>query len=562
MYSPLNNIRLSLRKQQIVLDKLIAFEKLTQTTKKIALKDFIKRYQIQELTNANKNLIALYGASRDFRHNTAPAINEYVKDFLYKSIPEDLILEGGLRIYTTINSQQQKNALKQIRAQVKRLRQKMSNQGSGVEPKKIQKWSERLNGVLVSLDAFTSEIHAIVGGYHVTEGNMTQRVWAMQRQPGSSIKGFLYATALDEGTLQANSLLMDQPVDISGYVPRNWNNQYLGEVPLAQAIAMSINTIAVETLNKVGIYPFRKRLFQALQLQNHEQRERFPANLSLALGSGEVTPLELAQIYAPLLNGGYPIKPFLIQRIEQSDHSILWEISKRERLLPEAILSEETCNTTLNLLHNVFDPEWNGTASFVGKTQETNANYLPFAIAGKTGTVQMVPEHRKRFGNIQGVRDAWFVGLVPREVSVIWFGQDEGAPIPASGSTAAATWAKYAQQSYREITQKNFTDPQLEEESIESENAQIKSDLEETETDAFEKQEKDPETKNPDLILGDTGVPVKKEAIQTPATNTSETEVENEQQNSELNNLTEDTAPKVKTNDSQSQENIPSSPTE
>ncbi|MEQ9365185.1 MAG: penicillin-binding transpeptidase domain-containing protein, partial [Leptospirales bacterium] len=301
----------------------------------------------------------------------------------------------------------------------------------------------------VALDSYTGDIRAVVGGYAIREGNMTFRVRRMQRQPGSVIKGVLYATAFDERVLRINDLVIDERVNIGGYRPRNWNHKYLGPVPLRRALAMSINTVAVKTLDDVGVSTFRDRLLSALDLSYGESRDRFPANLSLALGSGEVSPLELARIYAMIENGGRVVYPRLVTRIENQEGDIIWQDYGRPDD-GEIVLSEEACSQAVRLMESVFDPEVEGTVGYVGKSRAKNPDYLPFAIAGKTGTVQSVAATYKKYPGMRGARDAWFVGLAPGEAAVVWLGHDEGAPFPGGGSsTAAPVWIEYARRALK-----------------------------------------------------------------------------------------------------------------
>ena len=444
-YSPLNNITLSLQKQKQVLDRLVAVGYLSIEKGKFIRKRFLTRYGIRK-TRRIRGKIAIYGGHRDFLYNAAPAVNEYAKYFLHKNISKELINEGGLRIYTTIDPKRQAVASQTMRRQIRQLRRQMLRQSPRVSRRKLWRLSKKLNGTLIAMNANNSKLLALVGGYNVGEGIMTQRIWSMLRQPGSSIKGFLYAVALDENRLHPNSIVLDGPVNAGGYRPRNWYNTHIGRVRLARAVAMSINTVAVKTLKKVGISTFRNYLGAVLDTGFLEQSKRFPLNLSIALGSAELTPMELAQLYGTIVNGGYSTQPYLIERVEDSDGYAIWKAPDpaRDRY---ALLSPVACANTIKLLQFVFDPRANGTASFIGRKRAMNPNYLPFPIAGKTGTVQMSTKvRRSHYRRIRGVRDAWFVGMVPGEVSVIWFGQDDGAPIPKGGIIAAETWANYAQR--------------------------------------------------------------------------------------------------------------------
>lgn len=453
-YSPLNNIELSLKKQRLVLDALQEAGHLDEKERNIAYQAFLKKYRVETGgDDPDPGEIGRYGASRDFRYNAAPTANEHVKDILHSNtlIQEEVVREGGLRVYTTIDLDRQRAALQALRSSVATARAKILSDNANnksFDARDMEKISRRMNGAFVALDSNTGDIRAMVGGYAVNEGTMTRRVWAMRRQPGSTIKGALYAVALDEGVYRVNDVVIDEKINIGGYSPRNWNGKYLGPVPLRQALAMSINTVAVKTLDRVGISRFRSFLSSALDLSFFESGDRFPGNLSLALGSAEVTPMELARIYATIENGGRVVEPRLITRIEDRDGKVIYQ-DYRRRDDGALVLSEDACAEAVKLMQSVFDPDVDGTVSYIGKRRASNANYLPFPIAGKTGTVQIVAETRKKYPGMRGVRDAWFVGLAPGEAAVVWLGHDEGAPFRGSGSQAASVWAGYAQDALR-----------------------------------------------------------------------------------------------------------------
>ncbi|MCR9141016.1 MAG: transglycosylase domain-containing protein [bacterium] len=447
-YSPQNNIRLSLKKQRLVMLTLQRDEYLSEKEKNIELQKFLKRYQVTDGPDGDAGQIGLYGASRDFRKNLAPTANDYIKETLYEKIPEEQIEAGGLKVYTTIDLTRQRAALDAIRKRVAAVRAKLLT-NTKVPRDQMERIARRMNGVFVALDSYTGDIRAVVGGYAIREGNMTFRVRRMQRQPGSVMKGVLYATAFDEGILQINDVVIDERINISGYKPRNWNHKYLGPVALRKALAMSINTVAVKTLDDVGVSTFRDRLLSALDLSYSDGRNRFPANLSLALGSGEVSPLELARIYAMIENGGRVVYPRLVTRIENQKGEVIWQDYGRPDD-GEIVLSSEACSQAVRLMESVFDPEVEGTVGYVGKSRAKNPAYLPFPIAGKTGTVQSVAATYKKYPGMRGARDAWFVGLAPGEAAVVWMGHDEGAPFPGGGSNSAApVWIEYAQRALK-----------------------------------------------------------------------------------------------------------------
>ncbi|MCB1139436.1 MAG: transglycosylase domain-containing protein [Leptospiraceae bacterium] len=461
-YSPLNDIVLSTRKQNLVLDALVEQGHLTEEERQKSLANFQKRYEVSlSEQDPHPGLIGAYGASRDFRKNDAPAANEAAKSFLYEAVPEEIIRQGGLKIYTTIDLEKQRSALRSVRNTVDQMREKVSANATkaGLSPK----LARNLNGVLLSMTVPDGNITAMVGGYAVTEGwNQTSRIYTMRRQPGSALKGFLYAVAMDRDVLKPDSQVVDRRLDYDGYSPRNWYGHYKGEMPLRKAVALSVNTVAVSTLHDLGVSYFRDRLTQALELSYYDASQRFDGGLSLALGTGELTPMELLRIYGMILNDGYLIRPRLILRIEDAQGTVQWQAPENEEKV--SVLSPESAAAAIWLMQAVVDEVESGTAGWIGKRKAKDKNFLPFPIAGKSGTVQTPPAVRKKYPGMPGSRDAWFVGMVPGEVSVVWVGHDNGAPFPGGGSsTAGAIWADFASHSFRTIRNRFPEVPDLEE---------------------------------------------------------------------------------------------------
>lgn len=443
-YSPQNDIQNSLKKQEMVLDTLIRDGHILEARKDDMIESFIKRYEVHiDEDSSHSGTIGAYGANRDFRlHHPAPAVNQYVKEFLYENIDESIIRQGGLQVFTTVDSIRQAAALSGIRSTVESVRSSTKSKAKA-KPSDLEKYISRINGVMIVMDPVNGDIRAMVGGYRVGEGgSMVSRIFSMKRQPGSALKGFLYAAAIDAGYLDVDSIVKDEKININGYSPSNWYRDYRGEMTIRRAVALSVNTVAVQTLQDYGSGNFRSLLARALGLGYFEARKRFPGTLSLALGSGELTPMELTELYAPLLNEGFVVQPRIIVEVLGPDGEPLY---RDPGLQPgDRVLDDEASARAVHLLRSVIDSE-EGTASWIGNRRKKDPGYLPFPVAGKSGTVQTVSAVRKKYPGMPGVHDAWFVGLVPGEVSVVWVGNDEGVPFPGSGSgTAAAAWAKYA----------------------------------------------------------------------------------------------------------------------
>jgi len=445
-YSPLNNIERSLKKQKSVLTTLVRDGHLKEQDVDKLIKQFYVTYGLSiKQKPLNAGSIGEFGASRDFRlQHPSPAGNEYVRQFLYENLGEEFIAQGGLHVYTTIDPVRQSSALQAVRSRIAFIRNEMTAK-AGMPPDELKRVIARLNGAMFVLDPFSNEILALVGGYTITEGSsLYDRIFKMRRQPGSAIKGFLYATALDKGTLSINTKGVDEPL-AGGYSPRNWYGGHRGEMTLKQAVALSVNTVAVKTLQDLGVNTFRDTMSSALGIDFFEGRDRFTDSVTIALGSSELTVEELAKLYGTILNQGTTVQPYLVTKITGPSGDVLYEKNKEDS--SKKIFRPEACAEAIYLLTGVMDDTEEGTASFIGKRKQSDPSYLPFPVAGKSGTVQSVPEVLKKFPGLKGVHDAWFVGIVPDEVSIVWIGQEEGAPFPGGGSSSGGvTWAEYAQR--------------------------------------------------------------------------------------------------------------------
>jgi len=437
-YSPLYSIERSMKKTEMVLSALARDKFLKEENQEKLLESFIKKYQVVNTEEEESpGTIGIYGANRYFRLNLAPDVNEYVRQFLLETIPEEELLNGNLRVYTTIDPIRQSAALSAIRSGVEKIR-KESQFPETLTREEKRKILHANNGVFLSVEPYRAEILAMVGGYNISEDEYSNnsRIWKMLRQPGSSIKGLLYALALETGTVTPESVVRDEKINYGGYSPANWYDGYLGDISIQEAVAKSVNTIAVTTLKQMGVSHMRDALTEITGAPS----SRFASNLSLALGSGEVTPMELVKIYAGILNGGTVIQPYLIERIEDSEGQAVYDHSPP--LTQSRFLSEDAATDAVTLLQSPVTLE-GGTAEWIGRYLKKNQ--FDFEVAAKTGTVQSDAAIQKKFPGMKGVHDAWFVAMVPDEVNVIWFGNDLGAPFPGGGSgSGGSAWLNYA----------------------------------------------------------------------------------------------------------------------
>ncbi len=268
---------------------------------------------------------------------------------------------------------------------------------------------EKLNvsqAALVSIDG-TGAIRAIVGGRDYATSQFDRAVKA-KRQPGSAFKPFVYAAAMEIGRTPM-SIRNDGPVRIGNWTPENYDQKYRGEVSLAEALANSLNTIAAQLVMEVGPQNVIK-LAHRLGIESELQ-----SNASIALGTSEVSLLELTSAYAPFMNGGFKATPHIIRRISKADGTVLYENTYDS---PPRVLDPEIVSEMNQMMLGVID---HGT----GK----NARLKGWEAAGKSGTTQ-------------SFRDALFVGFTSNLTTGIWFGNDDGKSMKkvTGGGLPAKAW--------------------------------------------------------------------------------------------------------------------------
>ncbi len=249
-------------------------------------------------------------------------------------------------------------------------------------------------GAEVALVALRDDgaVLAMVGGrsYSASQFN---RVTRAQRQPGSAFKPIVYLPALEAG-MTPETTVRDAPITVDGWTPKNFSGEYRGAVTLREAVARSLNTVAVRVSEDVG----RDRVVQAARrLGITAPLDPHP---SIALGAGEVTPLELTAAYAVLANGGFAVEPYGISEVRQGSDVLF----RRDGRTARRVVSAEAAARMTDMLRAVVD--W-GTGRRAG---------FGIPAAGKTGTSQ-------------DFRDAWFVGYSGNIVTAVWVGNDNNSPM-------------------------------------------------------------------------------------------------------------------------------------
>jgi len=249
-------------------------------------------------------------------------------------------------------------------------------------------------------------VSAMIGGVDYTD-SVFNRVTQAHRQPGSAFKPFVYLAALEKG-LTPWETRDDQAVDIGGYRPTNFGGKSYGTLTLADALAHSVNTITVNLAQEVGI---RNVIATAKRVGITSP---LAANASLALGTSEVTPLELTAAYAVFANGGYRVSPYLVTQVDIGTRTVyLRHAPQPQRVIDHAVNRDLTA-----MLYGVVINGTGGYASLHGRE-----------AAGKTGTTQ-------------DSHDAWFVGFTADYVAAAWVGNDDSSPTRGvtGGTLPAYIW--------------------------------------------------------------------------------------------------------------------------
>jgi len=379
IYSPYQNMKAAKNRRAQVLDRMVKMHYITE----------------EVAQQAKEASIKLNKTNRPYSLNKAPYFMQYVMNELKDraGLTEQEVIQGGYKVYTTLNMKDQ------IAAQ-----NKVTN---GLARWGLTKSYQQ--AALISLDAQTGKILAYVGGkdYGLSQYD---RVTQAIRQPGSSFKMFVYATAMEKG-LTPSSLIEDTPVSIGNWHPHNYGHKYRGKIPLYKALAISSNVAAVKLIMQVGVedtISMARRLGLTTYIADDP---------TIALGSSGVRLIEMTSAYGALANGGVKVDPYAVERVEDSNGRVIYQVNTNN---PRTVLDNRTVAYMVEMLRAVVQIG-TGRAANIGRP-----------AAGKTGTTD-------------SYRDAWFIGFTPEIVTGVWVGNDNNTPTKklTGGSIPTAIWADY-----------------------------------------------------------------------------------------------------------------------
>jgi len=261
-------------------------------------------------------------------------------------------------------------------------------------------------------------VRALVGGKNYAESQFNRAV-AAKRQPGSAFKPFVYLTAIERG-LTPDTIREDKPIAVKGWHPENYSREYFGPVSLTKALALSLNTVSVRLTLEFGptaVMRTAHRLGIASKLE---------PNASLALGTSEVSVLELVGAYATFANGGMAVTPHVVESVKSANGKLLYQ--RKEDSLGRIV--EERYAGMMNAM--MQETLLAGTAR--------KAELPGWPAAGKTGTSQ-------------DFRDAWFIGYTGHLVTGVWLGNDDSSPTKKTtgGGIPVEIWSKFMKAAHQGV---------------------------------------------------------------------------------------------------------------
>ncbi len=337
---------------------------------------------------------------------------------------------------------------------------RLQNRGTEQEPEWQLAQIPAVEGALVAVDPDSGALLAVVGGFDFYNSKFNRAIQA-RRQPGSGFKAFIYSAALDEGYTAA-SLINDAPVVFdapgleSAWRPENYSGKFFGPTRLRFALTKSRNLVSIRLLRAIGV----DRALEQAEKFGFDPHE-LPHDLSLALGSGAVTPLQMAMGYSVLANGGYRVKPYFIEHIEDGRHNIVFkatplrvcndcllekgdgvtdsELEGPPQHVAPRVISPENHYLMNSMMQDVIKQGTGRKARVLGRND----------LAGKTGT-----------SNEQ--RDAWFNGFHPDLVAIVWVGFDSSKPLgrgEVGGKAALPAWIDFMRVALKDVPERPLQMP-------------------------------------------------------------------------------------------------------
>lgn len=401
-YSPFNNLNEAKKRKNVVLDQMVKY-------------GYVSAAEAEDAKNQD---LGLSKSHQSKEADEYASFIDYVSQQVAKKYGDDALYKEGLKIYTTMDVDKQHAAVRAMR----NLPNNYIDENGLTQPQ----------AAIVSIDPKTGHILAMVGGRGQDSFN---RASMAVRQPGSAFKPFVYLTALQHD-MTPDTTMNDQPVTYGSWSPKNAGGSYSGTMTLSDALAHSVNTIAVQLADQVGT----KNIIANAKKMGITTLDAKDDNLAMALGglTKGVTPLEMASAYGTFANKGVHVKPTAIVKILDRNGNVLEDASTLEKEETKTrVMSEREAYEMTTMLEGVID-HGTGTAAAIGRP-----------AAGKTGTTD-------------DNKDAWFVGYTPDIVTAVWIGDDTGSHSLGEiygGTIPAEIWKDYMSSATSDESGGDFSAP-------------------------------------------------------------------------------------------------------
>ena len=401
-YSPFNNLNEAKKRKNVVLDQMVKY-------------GYVSAAEAEDAKNQD---LGLSKSHQSKEADEYASFIDYVSQQVAKKYGDDALYKEGLKIYTTMDVDKQHAAVRAMR----NLPNNYTDENGLTQPQ----------AAIVSIDPKTGHILAMVGGRGQDSFN---RASMAVRQPGSAFKPFVYLTALQHD-MTPDTTMNDQPVTYGSWSPKNAGGSYSGTMTLSDALAHSVNTIAVQLADQVGT----KNIIANAKKMGITTLDAKDDNLAMALGglTKGVTPLEMASAYGTFANKGVHVKPTAIVKILERNGNVLEDASTLEKEETKTrVMSEREAYEMTTMLEGVID-HGTGTAAAIGRP-----------AAGKTGTTD-------------DNKDAWFVGYTPDIVTAVWIGDDTGSHSLGEiygGTIPAEIWKDYMSSATSDESGGDFSAP-------------------------------------------------------------------------------------------------------
>lgn len=401
-YSPFNNLNEAKKRKNVVLDQMVKY-------------GYVSAAEAEDAKNQD---LGLSKSHQSKEADEYASFIDYVSQQVAKKYGDDALYKEGLKIYTTMDVDKQHAAVRAMR----NLPNNYTDENGLTQPQ----------AAIVSIDPKTGHILAMVGGRGQDSFN---RASMAVRQPGSAFKPFVYLTALQHD-MTPDTTMDDQPVTYGSWSPKNTGGSYSGTMTLSDALAHSVNTIAVQLADRVGT----KNIIANAKKMGITTLDAKDDNLAMALGglTKGVTPLEMASAYGTFANKGVHVKPTAIVKILDRNGNVLEDASTLEKEETKTrVMSEREAYEMTTMLEGVID-HGTGTAAAIGRP-----------AAGKTGTTD-------------DNKDAWFVGYTPDIVTAVWIGDDTGSHSLGEiygGTIPAEIWKDYMSSATSDESGGDFSAP-------------------------------------------------------------------------------------------------------